>query len=30
MTGASVTELQDALARGDQDRVLRLTDAILA
>ena len=30
MTGVSVTELQDALARGDHDRVLRLTDAVLA
>lgn len=29
MTGASVTDLQDALARGDHDRVLRLTDDIL-
>lgn len=30
MRSASVTELQDALARGDHDGVLRLTDAILA
>ena len=30
MTGPSVTDLQGALARGDHDRVLRLTEAILA
>jgi cellulose synthase operon protein C len=30
VTGPSVTDLQGALARGDHDRVLRLTEAILA
>jgi tetratricopeptide (TPR) repeat protein len=30
VTGASVTELQKALARGEHDRVLRLTEAVLA